>query len=146
MTTISQIKKPCSDSMVLLPLFSSAISAGFPSPADDYLEAFLDLNRYLIGQPASTFFMRFEGEPMLMSGLQHGDLLIVDRSVEPSDSKIVVAAVDGELVVRLVKQNRRQLRLLSENPNCQTICINKDTEFQIWGVVTHVIRTLHSTR
>ena len=83
---------------------------------------------------------------MLRSGLQHGDLLIVDRSVEPSDSKIVVAAVDGELVVRLVKQNRRQLRLLSENPNCQTICINKDTEFQIWGVVTHVIRTLHSTR
>ena len=146
MATISQIKESCSDLSVLLPLFSDTISAGFPSPADDHLEAHLDLNRYLISQPASTFFMRFEGEPMLESGLQHGDLLIVDRSVEPTDSKIVVAAIDGELVVRRVKQNRRQLWLLSENPNCQTICITKDTEFQIWEVVTYVIRTLHSTR
>ena len=146
MATISQIKGSCSDLSVLLPLFSNTISAGFPSPADDHLEAHLDLNRYLISQPASTFFMRFEGEPMLESGLQQGDLLIVDRSVEPTDSKIVVAAIDGELVVRRVKQNRRQLQLLSENPNCQTICITKDTEFQIWGVVTYVIRTLHSTR
>jgi len=146
MATISQIKKPCSDSLVLLPLFSSTISAGFPSPADDLLEDCLDLNRYLINQPTATFFMRFEGEPMLESGLQHGDLLIVDRSVEPTDSKIVVAVIDDELVVRRVKQNRRQMWLLSENPNCQTIYITKDTEFQIWGVVTHAIRTLHSTR
>jgi DNA polymerase V len=146
MATISQIKKPCSDSLVLLPLFSNSISAGFPSPADDHLEDRLDLNRYLISQPASTFFMRFEGEPMLESGLQQGDLLIVDRSVDPTDSKIVVAAINGELVVRRVRQSRRQLRLLSENPNCPTICITKDTEFQIWGVVTYVIRTLHGTR
>ena len=146
MATISQIKESCSDLSVLLPLFSNTISAGFPSPADDHLEAHLDLNRYLISQPASTFFMRFEGEPMLESGLQQGDLLIVDRSVEPTDSKIVVAAIDGELVVRRVKQNRRQLWLLSENPDCQTICITKNSEFQIWGVVTYVIRTLHSTR
>jgi len=146
MATISRIKKPCSDSLVLLPLFSNSISAGFPSPADDHLEAHLDLNRYLITQPASTFFMRFEGEPMLESVLQHGDLLIVDRSVDPSDSKIVVAAINGELVVRRVRQNRRQMRLLSENPNCPTIYITKDTEFQIWGVVTHAVRTLHSTR
>ena len=83
---------------------------------------------------------------MLESGLQQGDLLIVDRSVDPTDSKIVVAAINGELVVRRVRQSRRQLRLLSENPNCPTICITKDTEFQIWGVVTYVIRTLHGTR
>ena len=146
MATISQFKKPHSDSLVLLPIFSSAISAGFPSPADDHVEDRLDLNRYLISQPASTFFMRFEGDPMLESGLQQGDLLIVDRSVDPTDSKIVVAAINGELVVRRVRQSRRQLRLLSENPNCPTICITKDTEFQIWGVVTYVIRTLHSTR
>jgi DNA polymerase V len=146
MATISQIKKPCSDSLVLLPLFSNAISAGFPTPADDQLEDCIDLNRYLISQPASTFFMRFEGEPMLESGLQNGDLLIVDRSVEPTDSKIVVAAINGELVVRHLRKSRRQLRLLSENPSCPTICITKDTEFQIWGVVTYVIRTLHSTR
>lgn len=146
MTTISQIKKSYSDLSVLLPLFSNPISAGFPSPADDHLESHLDFNRYLISQPTATFFMRFEGEPMLESGLQQGYLLIVDRSIEPIDNKIVVAAIDGELVVRRVKQNRRQLQLLSENPNCQTICITKDTEFQIWGVVTYVIRTLHSTR
>ena len=89
MTTISQIKKSYSDLSVLLPLFSNPISAGFPYPADDHLESHLDLNRYLISQPTATFFMRFEGEPMLECGLQQGDLLIVDRSIEPIDNKIV---------------------------------------------------------
>lgn len=146
MIAIGQITEPCSESLVWLPLFSVAIAAGFPSPADDHLEAHLDLNRYLISQPTATFFMRFEGEPMLESGLQQGDLLIVDRSIAPTDSKIVVAAIDGDLVVRRVQRNRRQLQLLSENPSCQTISITKDTEFQIWGVVTYVIRNLYSTR
>lgn len=146
MVNISKITKPCTDSLVRLPLFSSRVSAGFPSPADDLLESHLDLNRYLISQPAATFFMRFEGEPMLESGLRQGDLLIVDRSVEVTEQKIVVASVDGDLVIRRVSRNRRRLQLLSENPDCQLISITEDTEFQIWGVVTYVIRAMHSPR
>ncbi|MFN5980477.1 MAG: LexA family protein, partial [Pseudanabaena sp.] len=143
---IGQIRKPCTESPIRLPLFSSRVSAGFPSPADDLLESHLDLNRYLISQPAATFFMRFEGEPMLESGLQQGDLLIVDRSIEVTEQKIVVASVNGDLVIRRVSRNRRRLQLLSENPNCQLISITEDTEFQIWGVVTYVIRALLSSR
>lgn len=146
MVNISQIRKPCTESLIKLPLFSSRVSAGFPSPADDLLESHLDLNRYLISQPAATFFMRFEGELMLESGLQQGDLLIVDRSIEVTEQKIIVAAVNGDLVIRRVSRNRRRLQLLSENPNSQVISITQDTEFQIWGVVTYVIRALHSPR
>jgi DNA polymerase V len=146
MVNISQIKKPYTESQIRLPLFSSRVSAGFPSPADDLLEAHVDLNRYLIGQPTATFFMRFEGEPMLESGLQQGDLLIVDRSIEVTEQKIIVAAVNGDLVIRRVSRNRRRLQLLSENPNSQIISITQDTEFQIWGVVTYVIRALHGSR
>lgn len=112
MVNISQITKPCTESLIRLPLFSSRVAAGFPSPADDLLESHLDLNRYLISQPAATFFMRFEGEPMLESGLRQGDLLIVDRSVEVTEQKIVVASVDGDLVIRRVSRNRRRLQLL----------------------------------
>lgn len=146
MVNISQIRKSCAESSIRLPLFSSRVSAGFPSPADDLLESHLDLNHYLISQPAATFFMRFEGEPMLESGLQQGDLLIVDRSIEITEQKIIVAAVNGDLVIRRVSRNRRRLQLLSENPNSQVISITQDTEFQIWGVVTYVIRALHNPR
>ncbi|MFN9861189.1 MAG: LexA family protein [Pseudanabaena sp.] len=83
---------------------------------------------------------------MLESGLQQGDLLIVDRSIEVTEQKIVVASVNGDLVIRRVSRNRRRLQLLSENPNCQLISITEDTEFQIWGVVTYVIRALLSSR
>jgi DNA polymerase V len=83
---------------------------------------------------------------MLESGLQQGDLLIVDRSIEVTEQKIIVAAVNGDLVIRRVSRNRRRLQLLSENPNSQVISITQDTEFQIWGVVTYIIRALHSPR
>ena len=128
------------------PLFACYISAGFPSPDDDYLESHLDLNSYLIHQPTATFFMRFEGDPMIDSGLRHGDLLIVDRSVPPTDNKIVVAAFNGDLIVRRVQMKGRYMHLLSENPNCPTLSIAKDAEFEIWGVVTYFIHDLRSSR
>ncbi|PZO35264.1 MAG: hypothetical protein DCF19_24290 [Pseudanabaena frigida] len=125
---------------MLLRLFSTAVSAGFPSPADDYLEAHLDLNRYLINRPESTFFMRFEGEPMLECGLREGDLMIVDRFIAPEDKKIVVASIDGELVVRRLRIRGKRFQLVAENPDIKTISINKDSEFEIWGVITFTIR------
>jgi DNA polymerase V len=142
---VRQINSPCLEPQpIAIPLFSTAISAGFPSPADDHLEAHLDLNRYLIAQPTATFFMRFEGDAMLESGLYQGDLLIVDRSISPVDGKIVVAAIDGDLTVRRLRLQGRAIQLLSENPNCQTISVSKNSEFEIWGVITYVIRAMHS--
>ena len=128
------------------PLFACHISAGFPSPADDYIESHLDLNRYLIHQPSATFCMCFEGDPMIDSGLRHGDMLIVDRSILAADNKIVVAAFNGDIIVRRVKMKGRYMHLLSENPNCPTLSSSRGAEFEILGAVTYFIRDLLERR
>ena len=125
-----------------LPIFLGRLPAGFPSPADDYLEGKLDLNRHLIKHPAATFFVRVTGDSMIGAGIHSGDLLVVDRSLEPADKNVVVAVVDGELTVkRLFKQNG-VLRLLPENLNYQPIEITAQQTIEIWGVVTSVIHAL----
>jgi len=125
---------------MLLRLFSHAVSAGFPSPVDDYLEAHLDLNRHFINRPESTFFMRFEGEPMLDCGLKEGDLMIVDHFIAPKDKQIVVASINGELVVRRLSVKGKRFQLVAENPHIKNVVITKDSEFEIWGVITYTIR------
>lgn len=125
-----------------LPIFLGRLPAGFPSPADDYLEGKLDLNRHLIKHPAATFFVRVTGDSMIGAGIHSGDLLVVDRSLEPADRNVVVAVLDGELTVkRLFKQNE-VLRLLPENLNYQPIEITPQQTIEIWGVVTSVIHSL----
>ena len=125
-----------------LPIFLGRLPAGFPSPADDYLEGKLDLNRHLIKHPAATFFVRVTGDSMIGAGIHSGDLLVVDRSLEPADKNVVVAVLDGELTVkRLFKQNGI-LRLLPENRNYQPIEITPQQTIEIWGVVTSVIHAL----
>ena len=125
-----------------LPVFLGRLPAGFPSPADDYLEGKLDLNRHLIKHPAATFFVRVTGDSMIGAGIHSGDLLVVDRSLEPADKNVVVAVLDGELTVkRLFKQNE-VLRLLPENLNYQPIEITAQQTVEIWGVVTSVIHAL----
>ena len=125
-----------------LPVFLGRLPAGFPSPADDYLEGKLDLNRHLIKHPAATFFVRVTGDSMIGAGIHSGDLLVVDRSLEPADKHVVVAVLDGELTVkRLFKQNG-VLRLLPENLNYQPIEIAPQQTIEIWGVVTSVIHSL----
>lgn len=122
-----------------LPLFASPISAGFPSPADDYVESKLDLNEFLIDNTEATFFLRVSGDSMVGAGIHHGDLLIVDRSKPPRHKKIVVAVVDGELVVKRLLQLNGGVSLVPENPNYPTIKIRPEVVFEIWGVVTNVI-------
>ncbi len=117
-------------------------TTGFPSPADDHLETYLDLNRHLILHPAATFFMRFQGAAMLQAGIRHGDLLIVDRALSPTDGRIVVAAIDDELAVRRLQIKGDHICLLAENPSYKTIFITEDHELQIWGVVSYVIHCL----
>lgn len=124
-----------------LPLFATAVQAGFPSPADDYLESALDLNEHLIRHPAATFFLRVIGDSMVGAGIHSGDLLIVDRSIRPIDGRIVIAIVDGDLTVKRLSQQRGKVRLMSENPSYPPIKIRDGQNLQIWGVVLHVIHS-----
>lgn len=122
-----------------LPLYSSKVSAGFPSPADDYIETKLDLNEYLIEKPAATFFVRVDGYSMIKAGIFPDDILVVDRSLNAKSGKIVIAALNGELTVkRLVKQNNK-IFLMPENDEFEPIDITNNEDVHIWGVVTNVI-------
>lgn len=125
-----------------LPLFSSTVSAGFPSPADDFIEERLDLNRYLVDHPAATFFLRVSGDSMVNAGIYPDDILVVDNLVEPRHGNIVIAALNGEMTVkRLFKQSGR-IALLSENSAYPPIFIHDEMAFSVWGVVRYVIHSV----
>jgi DNA polymerase V len=117
-------------------------SAGFPSPAEDYLDARLDLSAHLIRNPASTYFVRVQGDSMRGAGIATGDLLVVDRSVTPRPGHVVVAAVDGGLTVKRLTRQGRTLALVAENPDYPPIPLNGERAVDIWGVAIHVIRKL----
>ena len=129
-------------SKIPLPLFVGKVAAGFPSPADDYVEKSLDLNELLVQKPAATFFVRAQGESMLGAGIHPNDILIVDRSIEAAPGKIVICALNGELVVKRLKQEAGQWLLASENPNYPDILIREELDMVIWGVVTNVIHAV----
>lgn len=116
-------------------------SAGFPSPADDYLEKSLDLNELLISNKVATFFMRVEGDSLKASGIRNGDMLIVDRSINPTHGKIVVAVVAGELVVRRVESQDGKLVLKSDDTSIKHEVIDGE-EIQVWGVATSSVHIL----
>ena len=123
-----------------LSLYATQPSAGFPAPGDDQVENILDINDLVVQNPASTFFVRVSGDSMEGAGIFSGDVLVIDRSKEPKDGKIVVAAVNGELVVkRLGIRNGNQL-LLSENPAYEPIQVGDGEECFIWGVVVGSVR------
>ena len=126
-------------SKLKFPLFISSIKAGFPSPADDYIEKNLDLNEYLIKHPSATFFLKVEGESMIDAGIHSGDILIVDRSLEPKNNKIIIAALDGELTVKRIKKTKNKLFLVPENNQYLPIEITNEMDFSIWGIVIYVI-------
>lgn len=116
-------------------------SAGFPSPADDYLEKSLDLNELLISNKVATFFMRVEGDSLKASGIRHGDMLIVDRSINASHGKIVVAVVSGELVVRRVESTKGKMTLISDDSTIKSEVVDGE-DVQIWGVATSSVHHL----
>ncbi len=125
-----------------LPLYSSRVSAGFPSPAEDHMEGLLDLNELLIQHPAATFFVRVAGDSMTGAGIQSGDILVVDRSIEPRDGRIVVAALSGELTVKRLRTRDGRPVLAAESPHYPPIIVTEDSDCLIWGVVTSVIHQL----
>ncbi|EFL52993.1 Peptidase S24/S26A/S26B, conserved region [Solidesulfovibrio fructosivorans JJ]] len=122
-----------------LPFYLTPVSAGFPSPAEDYLDQALDLNDLCIAHPAATFYVRASGESMRGAGIQSGDILVVDRAEEARPGRIVIAAVDGELTVKRLKHMDGRLFLAPENDAYKPIEIRPESSFEIWGVVTFVI-------
>ena len=126
-----------------LPLYVSSVTAGFPSPADDYIENALDLNELLIKHPTATFFVRVSGHSMVNAGIHHRDILIVDRSLPPVSGRIVVAAIDGQLTVkRLKKTTDGRLFLMPENEGFLPIAVKPEHDIYIWGVFTNVIHSV----
>ncbi len=124
------------------PLFMVPVSAGFPSPADDYVEGSLDLNEHLVKNPAATFFVRVAGDSMIDAGIHPGDILIVDRSLEPVDKKIVIAVINGELTVKRIRIKSGQIYLVAENDRYKPVHITPDMTFDVWGIVTSVIHSV----
>ena len=124
------------------PLSLDRISAGFPSPADDYIETALDLNTYLIRNPAATFMVRVSGDSMTGAGISDGDVLVVDRSEQPAHGKIVVAVLDGELTVKRLVMKGGRTQLAPENPRYQPITVAEGQDLHVWGVVSGVVRKL----
>lgn len=122
-----------------IPLFTAGISAGFPSPADDFVDKTLDLNEFLIKHPAATFFVRVEGTSMIEAGIHPGDILIVDRALEPHDNNIVIAVLNSEFTVKRFRRRGDTCYLLAENPAFKPLEISGDMQIELWGVVTHVI-------
>ena len=138
-TVLLPAPKPC---VSPLPLFSGKVAAGFPSPADDYVEKSLDLNELLVQKPAATFFVRAQGESMLGAGIHPNDILVVDRSIDPVPGKIVICALNGELTVKRLERTNGQWQLKAENPAYADIVIHDGLEMVVWGVVTNVIHAL----
>jgi DNA polymerase V len=127
---------------VARPLFGHKVPAGFPSPADDYVEARLDLNDYLVEHKEATFFVRVKGNSMTGAGIFDGDILVVDRSLEPAANHIVIAVIDNELTVKRLTYRNGHPVLKAENPRYNDIELKDGQELQVWGIVTSTVRKL----
>jgi DNA polymerase V len=125
-----------------LPFVENGISAGFPSPADDFLDVSIDLNKALIQNPSATFYGRVKGDSMIDAGLSDGDLLIIDKSLEPANGKIAVCFIDGEFTVKRIKIESEVIWLMAENKKYSPIKVTPDNDFIIWGIVTTVIKSV----
>ena len=125
-----------------LPYFDTKVQAGFPSPAEDHLEQRLDLNSLVIKNPSATFFVRVAGESMKDSGITDGDILVVDRSIEIWENRIVVAVIDSEFTIKRFTRQNDSVVLEAENPDYPVIKITPETDFAVWGVVCWTLKKL----
>ena len=125
-----------------LPFINHGVSAGFPSPALDFMEYKIDLNKYLAKNPVSTFYIKVAGNSMTGAGIDDGDILVVDRSLPATDGKIAICLIDGEFTVKRLKMDVGCLYLMPENPSYHPIKVTEDNQFFIWGIVTYVIKKL----
>lgn len=124
-----------------LPFFEGGISCGLPSPAYESVSAKLDVTRELVKNPLTTFYARVSGQSMIDDGISDGDLLVIDRSLQPEDGKIAVCFVDGEFTCKRIRVKRDGIWLMPANVDFRPIHISEESNFQIWGIVTHVIKS-----
>jgi len=128
-------------SSLRLPYVNSGIPAGFPSPAQDFLDLSIDLNKELIKHPSSTFYARVKGTSMEDMGISNGDLLVVDKSLEPSNNRVAVCYIDGEFTIKRISIAKDCVYLMPANPNFKPIKVTQDNQFIVWGIVIHVIKS-----
>lgn len=125
---------------LFLPVLSAGISAGFPSPAMDFMDVSIDLNQLMIKHPSATFFGRVQGTSMLDAGISDGDLLVIDRSLSPVNNKIAVCFIDGEFTIKRIQKEVDCCWLMPANEKYKPIKVTNDNDFLVWGIVTHVIK------
>ena len=140
-THVEYVKRAVQHQCYRLPFYISLVSAGFPSQGNSDAER-LDLNELVVDHPESTFLVKVSGESMLGAGIRNGDVLVVDRSLEPVHGKVVIASIDGELTVKRLYRKNGQILLLAENEAYPSFEIGDEQELHIWGVVTNVIHRL----
>lgn len=133
---------PDQDQQKSLHLVQEGISAGFPSPADDFKELRISIDQEVVRNEEATFYARVSGESMQGAGLDNGDLLVIDRSMEPQHDKIAVCYIDGEFTVKRLKVAADGVFLIPENPKYQPIKVTEENELIIWGIVTYVVKKL----
>ena len=145
------LKRSCAyskdeSSTLLIPLVNNSISAGFPSPAEDYIEPGIDLNKHLIKNPISTFFLRVSGNSMNNAGIYNNDLLIIDRSINPNPGHIVVALLDGEFTLKRLIKKQDNYYLKADKENYPAINLYEYIDIQIWGVAIYSIHELQKQK
>jgi DNA polymerase V len=138
----AQVFRPDFSTQYEIGLYSHKVVAGFPSPADDNLEETIDLNTHFIKKPTTTFLVKVQGDSMKKAGIYPGDLLAVDRSAEPKDGKIVIAAMDGEMTVKRLSVKSTGTWLMPENDRYDPIPVREGSDLVIWGVVVSVLRSV----
>jgi DNA polymerase V len=131
---------PDFDSELKIPFIKEGVSAGFPSPAADFMETKIDLNKELSDNQLTTFYIKVKGNSMIDAGINDKDVLVVDRSLEPQNNKIAICFIDGEFTVKRILVEKECLYLMPENPNYSPIKVTEENELIIWGIVTYVIK------
>ena len=139
-----EIKEICGDERLNVSFLDSKVPAGFPSPAQDSDGDILDLNRELISSPSSTFCARVSGDSMIDCGINDGDLLIIDKALTPHDGSIAVCFVDGEFTVKRIAITDKGIFLMPANIHYSPIQVSEESNFQVWGIVTHIIKSVRT--
>ena len=134
-----------SSSLEDIPLYGDAVPAGFPSPADDYLDMDLNLHDYLVQNPSATFCVKAIGDSMIDAGINNSDVMVVDRALTPKNNDIILAVVNGDFTVKRIKKNENELYLMPANENYKPIKITEEMNFQVWGVVTFIIHKANAS-
>lgn len=140
-SSVLDIYSSLTETELELPIVTEGISAGFPSPALDFVDLSIDLNKHLIKHPSATFYGRVKGHSLKNAGIDDGDLLVIDRSLEPINDKIAICFIEGEFTAKRIKLSNNELWLMPENDAYQPIKVELEDDFLVWGIVTHVIKS-----